>query len=97
MKSLIPREYQQKYRRTKDYMKALQDLPTTPKEAYRNAIDRVLRNEDADIAIPMFQYLSCAKQSLTVSHLRHALSVTIDTRRLDADDIYELDVEDIVS
>ena len=78
-------------------MKTLQDLPTTPKEAYRDAVDRILRNKDADIAIPMFQYLSCAKQPLTVSHIRHALSVTINTRRLDADDIYELDVEEIVS
>jgi hypothetical protein len=87
----------QKHKNSRDYIRALEDLPRTPQEAYHGAIDRISRNGDDDIAIPMFQFLSCAKQPLTISHLRHALSIRIGTRRLDADDLFELDREDIVS
>lgn len=82
----------------KDYLLKLERLPTTPDQAYDRALDRIfLGGIHARIAIPTLQFLSCAKQGLTLSELRHALSVDSQTKRLDEEDIYQIGEEDIVS
>jgi len=82
----------------KDYRLKLESLPTTPEQAYDRALDRiVLGGVHAGIAIPTLQFLSCAKQGLTLLEIRHALSVNPKTKRLDEEDIYQIEEEDIVS
>lgn len=97
MKSLIS----QKHRRRNGYTLALDDLPRTPPEVYRGAIDRITRNGDVDIAIPASQFLSCAKppRKAAAQDIIHSTcsSYQEGMQTVELEDIHKLDREEILS